>query len=113
VILYHYAPGRGTEVAKEILGKYQGYLQTYGYEAYDRACETAENVVHVGCWAHVRRKFFEAQKSSKKGGSADMALSMIGKLYRAKTERDVHKALPAARTETELLPLASLRTTET
>ena len=91
VILYHYAPSRGAEVAKEMLGNYQGYLQTDGYEAYDRACETAENVVHVGCWAHVRRKFFEAQKSSKKAGSAEMALSMIGKLYRAETERDVHK----------------------
>jgi transposase len=39
----------------------------------------------------VRRKFFEAQKSSKKAGSAEMALSMIGKLYRAETEREVHK----------------------
>jgi transposase len=91
VILYHYAPSRGAEVAKEILGNYQGYLQTDGYEAYDRACQTAENVVHVGCWAHVRRKFFEAQKSSKKAGSAEMALSMIGKLYKAETERAVHK----------------------
>ena len=91
VILFHYAPGRGAEVAKKILGTYEGYLQTDGYEAYDRVCETAENVVHVGCWAHARRKFFEAQKSSKKAGSAEMALSMIGKLYRAETERDMHK----------------------
>jgi hypothetical protein len=91
VVLYHYAPGRGAEVAKEMLGKYQGYLQTDGYEAYDRVCQTAENVVHVGCWAHVRRKFFEAQKSSKKAGSAEMALSMIGKLYKAETERALHK----------------------
>jgi transposase len=93
VILYHYAPSRSAEVAKEILGNYQGYLQTDGYEAYDRACETAENIVHVGCWAHVRRKFFEAQKSSKKAGSAEMALSMIGKLYGAESERDMHKDL--------------------
>jgi transposase len=91
VILYYYAPSRSAEVAKEILGDYQGYLQTDGYEAYDRACQTAAKVVHVGCWAHVRRKFFEAQKSSKKAGSAEMALSMIGKLYRAETEREVHK----------------------
>ena len=91
VILFHYAPSRSAEVAKEILGKYQGYLQTDGYEAYDRVCETAAGVVHVGCWAHVRRKFFEAQKSSKKAGSAEMALSIIGKLYRAETEREVHK----------------------
>lgn len=91
VVFYHYAPSRGTDVAKEMLGNYEGYLQTDGYEVYDRACETAENVVHVGCWAHVRRKFFEAKKSSQKAGSADVALSMIGKLYRAEAERDLHK----------------------
>jgi hypothetical protein len=80
VILYHYAPGRGAEVAREILGKYQGYLQTDGYEAYDRACETAENVVHVGCWAHVRRKFFDVHKAN---GSpiAREALDRIGALF--------------------------------
>ena len=91
VILYHYAPSRSAAVAKEMLSNYQGYLQTDGYEAYDRACETAENVVHVGCWAHVRRKFFEAQNSSKKAGSAEAALSTIAKLYRAEGERAGHK----------------------
>ncbi len=91
VILYYYAPGRGTEVAKEILGDYKGYLQTDGYDVYDRVCEKAQNVVHVGCWAHVRRKFFEAKKSSKKAGSADMALAMIGKLYKAEAERELYE----------------------
>jgi len=39
----------------------------------------------------VRRKFFEANKNSKKAGSADVALAMIGKLYRAEAEREVYK----------------------
>ena len=90
VILYHYAPSRGGEVAKEMHREFQGYLQTDGYEVYDRVCEGATKVIHAGCWAHVRRKFFEAQKSSKKAGSAEMALSTIGKLYRAEGERAVH-----------------------
>jgi transposase len=91
VILYHYAPGRGAEVAKKILGDFKGYLQTDGYEVYDRACENAPEVVHVGCWAHVRRKFFEAKKSSKKAGSAEIALAMIGKLYRVEEKRELYK----------------------
>lgn len=78
-------------MAKGILGDYQGYLQTDGYEVYDRACEKAKNVVHVGCWAHVRRKFFDAKKNSKTAGSADMALAMIGRIYRAEAEREVRK----------------------
>ena len=91
VILYHYAPGRGAEVAREMLGDYHGYLQTDGYEAYDRVCDGNPSVVHVGCWAHARRKFFEAKKSSKKAGSAEMALAMIAKLYQVEATRDAHK----------------------
>ncbi|KIY37544.1 hypothetical protein TZ03_27295 [Pseudomonas sp. 10-1B] len=38
----------------------------------------------LGCWAHVRRKFVEAQTAQPKGktGRADMALNMINALYR-------------------------------
>jgi transposase len=113
VILYHYAPGRGTEVAKEILGDYKGYLQTDGYEVYDRVCEKVENVVHVGCWAHARRRFFEAKKSSSKAGSADMALSMIAKLYKAEAKRDLQKdpeAFAAVRRQEVEPILADFRT---
>ncbi len=91
VILYHYAPSRGVEVARQMLGDFAGYLQTDGYEVYDRLCEGAAKVIHAGCWSHVRRKFFEAQKSSKKGGSAEVALSAIGKLYIAEGQRKVHR----------------------
>ena len=75
VILYHYAPSRGTEVAVEMLGDYKGYVQTDGYEVYDRACDGAKNVVHVGCFAHARRMFHDAHKNSKKAGSAEEALA--------------------------------------
>jgi transposase len=91
VILYHYAPSRGMEVARQMLGEFEGYLQTDGYEVYDRLCKGAPKVIHAGCWSHARRKFFEAQKSSKKGGSAEVALSAIGKLYIAEGQRKVHR----------------------
>jgi transposase len=99
VILYHYAPGRGVEVARQMLGDFEGYLQTDGYEVYDRLCEGAPKVIHSGCWSHVRRKFFEAQKSSKKGGSAEVALSAIGKLYIAEGQRTRHTDPVAFATE--------------
>jgi len=91
VILYHYAPSRGAEVARQMLGAFEGYLQTDGYEVYDRVCEGASKVIHTGCWSHVRRKFFEAQKSSSKGGSSEVALSAIGKLYIAEGQRKIHR----------------------
>ena len=91
VILYHYAPSRGTEVAVEMLGDYEGHVQTDGYEVYDRACDGAKNVVHVGCFAHARRMFHDAHKNSKKAGSAEAALATIARLYRVENQREGYK----------------------
>jgi len=85
--LFYYADSRRGEVAQELLAGYQGYLQTDDYGGYN-ACGESPGVTHLGCWAHARRKFVEAQKSAAAGnnkasktGKADMAVSMIGKLY--------------------------------
>jgi len=47
---------------------------------------TLPSIVHVGCWAHARRKFDEAAKASKNGQSAHEALGRIGKLYAVERE---------------------------
>ncbi len=82
--LFHYAPSRSGGVASELLEGYQGYLQTDDYAGYNAACASSR-ITQLGCWAHVRRKFIDAQKaaSGKKPstGKADMAISLIGKLY--------------------------------
>ncbi len=38
-------------------------------------------IIHVGCWAHVRRKFDEAGAATKKTGAAEKALAIIGESY--------------------------------
>jgi transposase len=91
IVLYTYAPSRGAEVARQIVGSYSGYLQTDGYDSYDRLCKDRPDLVHVGSWAHARRKFFEAKKSSKKAGSADEAITRIASLYRAEHLRDEYR----------------------
>ena len=82
--LFHYAPSRSGSVACELLEGYQGYLQTDDYAGYNAACAN-NRITQLGCWAHVRRKFIDAQKatSSKRRspGKADMAVSLIAKLY--------------------------------
>ena len=46
-----------------------------------------ENITQLGCWAHARRKFVEAQKAAHpkgkkvKAGKASVAINLIGKLY--------------------------------
>jgi transposase len=80
VILFHYHPTRSGEVAKRLTEGYQGYIQTDGYAAYN-AVGKQKGITHVGCWAHVRRKFFDAKGNSESPGLAKQALSMIGKLF--------------------------------
>jgi transposase len=91
VILYHYAASRGAEVARQLLGNYEGYLQTDGYEVYDQVCDGAKGVVHAGCLAHVRRDFHDAHKSSQKSGSAEEALATIARVYRVESLRERYK----------------------
>lgn len=88
-VLFRYSPTRAGAVAKDILGDFKGCLQTDGYLGYEAVGEQ-EGVVHMGCWAHVRRKFMEVEKASggKKGGTAHAVLDAIGKLY--KLERLAH-----------------------
>ena len=80
LLFFHYHPTRSGSVALEFLKGYAGYLQTDGYSGYSQVGE-APGIIHVGCMAHIRRKFFDADKVS--GGSGDAAefLSMISALY--------------------------------
>ncbi len=83
VILFDYSTRRAQEVPSTLLAGYRGYLMTDDYSGYN-AIEQQPGVERLGCWAHVRRKFVEAQTAQPKGktGRADMALNMINALYR-------------------------------
>ncbi len=84
LIYFHYHPKREGDVAVKFLDDYKGVVQTDGYVAYD-FLDHRDGIVHLGCLAHCRRKFMEAQKArgknAKKQGSADKALKFIKNLY--------------------------------
>ena len=65
-VVYHYDPSREGEVAERLLEGFQGYLQTDGYSGYN-SLGAREGIVHVGCFAHARRKFHEALKAQGGG----------------------------------------------
>lgn len=87
MIYYGYSTSRATSEAAALIGEFCGYLHTDGFEACDRLVRERDDVIHVGCWVHVRRKFFDAKASSKRSGAADQAIVMISRLYQA--ERDL------------------------
>jgi transposase len=78
IVLFDYQAGRAGQCAVDYLDGFTGYLQVDGYAGDEKTSATL-----VGCCAHARRKFIEAQTAQPKGktGKADMALSMIQKLY--------------------------------
>lgn len=84
-LYFHYHQTRAGDVPAEFLDGYQGVVQTDGYVAYD-FLDNKQDVTHLGCWAHARRKFMEAQKArgknSKRTGGPDVALQYIQDLYR-------------------------------
>ena len=86
VCLYHYTPTRSAEYPRTLLGNYSGYLQVDGYSAYQTLAAENTDLTLVGCWAHARRKFFEASQGSKKTGAAHEAVAKIRKLYRVEQE---------------------------
>lgn len=99
VLVYQYHPTRGGEVVRDFLGNdYRGVVQTDGYSGYD-FLDKKEGVVHIGCWAHARRKFMDvikAQGKNRKSGSADKAMSFIKKLYRLEKEAKINDLSPEA-----------------
>ena len=58
--VFDFRMGRGREGPKLFLGEFEGILQTDGYAAYDHT--GGLKMVHAACWAHARRKVFDALK---------------------------------------------------
>jgi transposase len=69
--VYDYTPNRSRDGPEEFLEPFNGYLQADAYSGYDHLYQDPQrDVTEVACWAHARRKFYEAQ-------SSDLMRSMI------------------------------------
>jgi len=80
IVHFAYNPSRSGKVAQAILGPaFSGFLQTDGYSGY-AAVGARAGVAHVGCWAHIRRKFIEVHKTQGSQAAMD-AVRLIRKLY--------------------------------
>jgi transposase len=77
-IVYDCTPNRQRAGPVNWLEGYQGYLQADAYGGYDGIYHT-QKVTEVACWAHARRKFYDAQDSDPRR-AAEM-LTLIGALY--------------------------------
>lgn len=83
IMLFYYDPTRKKSVVKELLGDYAGVLQVDGYAGYDEICEK-QKILRLGCWAHARRKFFDAFKASSGNKIGKHGIKVIKELYEKK-----------------------------
>ena len=109
VITYHYSPSRGHEVPEGLLGDFKGYFHTDKYDGYN--C-LEDHVIRCLCWAHGRRKWYDAIPASLKprGRSKvkdlnDLTVAEIGFLYCDKLfeeERKLKECAPEEKKEKRL-----------
>lgn len=86
IVLFDYDPTRSGEVPKRLLEGFEGALHTDGYDGYNLAVRELF-LVHLFCWAHVRRKVVDALKAqglnpkklpAKPPDKARRALKLLG-----------------------------------
>lgn len=87
-VVYTYAPGRGHEHARALLGGYRGILQCDGYAGYKSLAAAATGPgpsVVAHCWSHARRQFYDLALKAK-APVAEEALRRIATIYRIEAE---------------------------
>ena len=84
IVLYEYQPNRKQENPTRFLQGFEGYLQTDGYCGYNKL----NKVTRVGCLAHVRRKFTDAEKAAKgkKSPTVTTAIAFCSKVFKIEEE---------------------------
>lgn len=80
-VIYHWHPGRGAKYLDDIFDKnFSGTLQCDAYQAYGSFQKQRAGPLELaGCWAHVRRKFFDSL--SRDPPIVRWFLVQIGHLY--------------------------------
>jgi len=78
-VVFDFCLGRGREGPNKFPGQFGGILQTDGYVAYEGV--GGPKVVHAGCWAHARRKFFDAVQLNPDDAAAARIVKRIDELF--------------------------------
>jgi transposase len=99
MVAYHFEDSRSGDCVARHLKGYTGILQVDGYSAYTRLAKTGtgasnETVTLAGCWAHLRRRFYELHLNGS-SRLATQAVTTMAELW--KIEGDIRGFSPTAR----------------
>lgn len=102
-VFFEYTESREEKWPKEVFKGFTGYLQGDFYRGYQNICADGK-VKQVGCWAHARRNFYDAQTTDPE--RAKTALSYIAGLYAVERDaKDLSRATRARMRQERSLPI--------
>src|SRR5712691_6423099 len=78
-VIYKTLPSRSQEAARQVLDGYRSIVLADGYSAYEALSRAGPSFSLAHCWAHVRRKFIEAEPHFPE--PCGQVLDLIGQLY--------------------------------
>ncbi len=78
MIYYAYGNNRSGKFAQNLYQGFTGVLQCDGYSGYNLL---GDSVVRVGCWAHVRRKFFDDAVKVKGSFTTTKPLALLDEMF--------------------------------
>lgn len=102
---YDATEDRSRDGPRAFLQGYQGFLQCDAYAGYDELFRRSQGtIIEVGCWAHARRKFVDAEKTSPR--EAHEAVARIKQLYALEHEaKELDAAARFALRQEKSIPL--------
>lgn len=77
-VVFDYTDTRGKRAPTDFVEEWRGFLHSDAYESYAEIHR--KGVKPVYCWAHVRRRFFDAHKSGNR--LADRPLQIINRMFK-------------------------------
>ncbi|MCP3972954.1 MAG: transposase, partial [bacterium] len=78
--VYDFTESRARDGPARFLAGFEGHLHADAYGGYDHIYLGSNNsILEVACWAHARRKFFDAARSSPR--ESHQILEWVGQLY--------------------------------
>jgi transposase len=100
-VAYTILESRSQNAARQVLNGYGGIVLADGYGAYDALARAGPRFTLAHCWAHVRRKFVEAEPHYP--GPCGEVLDLIGQLYAVERACPSIEAMASAAARAEVL----------
>ncbi len=103
--VYDFTENRKRDGPAQFLANYAGYLQADAFTRYDAIYTGSDGrILEVACWAHARRKFFEARSSSP--AEASLIIEIIRRLYEVEDRaRSLDDSARCAMRQAEAVPI--------